>query len=112
MNTKAKVFESRRFEAQSGLSKLNIVNSKQRDPREGCHFGKPTSRSLSENSVVGPRASNVFVWQRRRSRRCCLIVDAAGYSQADNSGCLDPPVNKTVQEKGPLEARSSSPAGS
>jgi hypothetical protein len=27
-------------------------------------------RSLSENSVVGPRASNFFVWQRRRSRRC------------------------------------------
>ncbi len=27
-------------------------------------------RSLSENSVVGPRASNFFGWQRRRSRRC------------------------------------------
>jgi len=35
------------------------------------------------------------------------IVDAAGCSQADNSGCLDPPVNEEVQEKGPLEARSS-----
>jgi hypothetical protein len=47
-----------------------------------------------------------------------FIVDVAGYSQADNSGCLDPTVaakqliNKTVQEKGPLEARSSSPTGS
>jgi len=46
------------------------------------------------------------------------IVDTAGCSQADNSGCLDPTVaakqlnNKTVQEKGPLEARSSSPTGS
>jgi len=40
------------------------------------------------------------------------IVDAAGCRQADNSGCLDPPVVGTVQEKGPLEARSSSPTGS
>jgi len=44
-----------------------------------------------------------------------FIVDAAGCSQADNSGCLDPTVaakqlrNKTVQEKGPLEARSGFP---
>ena len=30
----------------------------------------PRSRSLSENSVVGPRASIFFAWQRRRSRRC------------------------------------------
>jgi len=42
----------------------------------------------------------------------CFIVDAAGYSQTDNSGCLDPPVNETAQEKGPLEARSNSPTGS
>ena len=27
-------------------------------------------RSLSENSVVGPRVSHFFGWQRRRSRRC------------------------------------------
>jgi len=38
-----------------------------------------------------------------------FIVDTAGCSQADNSGCLDPTVNKTVQEKGPLEARSNFP---
>jgi len=48
----------------------------------------------------------------------CSIVDTAGCRQADNSGCLDPTVaakqliNETVQEKGPLEARSSSPTGS
>ena len=36
-----------------------------------------------------------------------FIVDGAGRSQANNSGCLDPPVNERVQEKGPLEARSS-----
>ena len=30
----------------------------------------PRSRSLSENSVVGPRASIFFAWQRRGSRRC------------------------------------------
>jgi hypothetical protein len=35
------------------------------------------------------------------------IVDTAGRSQVDNSGCLDPPVIKTVQAKGPREARSS-----
>ena len=40
-----------------------------------------------------------------------FIVDAAGCGQADNSGCLDPTVaataaDKTIQEKGPLEARS------
>jgi len=40
------------------------------------------------------------------------IVDTAGCSHADNSGCLDPPVNRTAQEKGPLEARSSSATGS
>jgi len=40
-----------------------------------------------------------------------FIVDGAGCSQVDNSGCLDPIVaakqlnNETVQEKGPLEAR-------
>ena len=49
----------------------------------------------------------------------CSIVDTAPDvhrdSQADNRGCLDPTVaaqqlnNKTVQEKGPLEARSSFP---
>ena len=43
-----------------------------------------------------------------------FIVDGAGCSQADNSGCLDPTVaataaDKTTQEKGPLEARSSFP---
>ena len=37
------------------------------------------------------------------------IVDAAGRSQADNSGCLDPPVYEKAQEKGPLEARSAFP---
>jgi len=41
-----------------------------------------------------------------------FVVDTAGCSQANNSGCLDPPVNETAQEKGPLEARSSSPTGS
>jgi len=47
-----------------------------------------------------------------------FIVDTAGCRQADNSGCLDPPVAakqliiKTVQEKKPLEARSGSPTGS
>ena len=30
----------------------------------------PSSRSLPENSVLGPRASHFFAWQRRRSRRC------------------------------------------
>ena len=45
------------------------------------------------------------------------IVDAAGCTQADNSGCLDPTVaakaaDKTIQEKGPVEARSNSPTGS
>ncbi len=40
-----------------------------------------------------------------------FIVDTAGCSQVDNSGCLDPTVaataaDKTIQEKGPLEARS------
>ena len=46
----------------------------------------------------------------------CSIVDTAGCSQADNSGCLDPTVaakqlnNKTVQENKPLEARSSAPS--
>ena len=39
-------------------------------------------------------------------------VDTAGCSQADNSGCLDPPVSETAQGKGPLEARSGSPTGS
>ena len=38
-----------------------------------------------------------------------FIVDGAGCSQANNSGCLDPPVNKTVQEKEPLEARATFP---
>jgi hypothetical protein len=41
-----------------------------------------------------------------------FIVDTAGCRQADNSGCLDPTVYKTVQEKGLLEARLSSPTGS
>ena len=46
-----------------------------------------------------------------------FIVDAAGCSQADNSGCLDPTVaatapDTTIQEKEPLEARSNSPTGS
>ena len=43
-----------------------------------------------------------------------IVVDGAGCSQADNSGCLDPTVaataaDKKIQEKGPLEARSSFP---
>ena len=37
------------------------------------------------------------------------IVDTAGRSQADNSGCLAPPGNKTVPEKGPLETRATLP---
>ena len=44
----------------------------------------------------------------------CSTVDAAGCGQADNGGCLDPTVaataaDKTIQEKGSLEARSSFP---
>ena len=35
-----------------------------------CKMTTRLSMSLSENSVVGPRASHFFVWQRRRSRRC------------------------------------------
>ena len=43
-----------------------------------------------------------------------FIVDTAGCGQADNSGCLDPTVAataafKAIQEKEPLEARSSFP---
>ena len=54
----------------------------------------PSSRSLPENSVLGPRASHFFAWQRRRSRRCWFYRRC---SQA---------------EKGPVEARSISPTGS
>ncbi len=71
--------------------------------------------SLSENSVVGPRASVFSPAKDGEAGDVCFIVDTAGCRQADNSGCLDPTVaakpliNKTVQEKGPLEARSGFP---
>ena len=73
------------------------------------------SRSLSENSVVGPRASAFSPGKDGEAGDVGFIVDTAGCSQADNSGCLDPTVaakqliNKTVQENKPLEARSSFP---
>ena len=54
-------------------------------------------RSLSENSVVGPRASGFFAWQRRRGRRCWFYRRRVGCRQA---------------EERPLEARSNSPTGS
>jgi len=69
-------------------------------------------RSLSENSVVGPRASVFSPDKDGEAGDVFSIVDTAGCRQADNSGCLDPPVNKTVQENKPLEARSSSSTGS
>jgi hypothetical protein len=56
-----------------------------------------TARSLSENSVVGPRASFFSLGKDGEAGDVGFIVDAAGCSQAENK---------------PLEARSSSPTGS
>jgi len=64
---------------------------------------------LPGNSVVGPRASVFSPGKYGEAGDVCFIVDTAGCRQADNSGCLDPPVNEKVQENKPLEARSSFP---
>jgi len=55
------------------------------------------ARSLSENSVVGPRASGFSPDKDGEAGDVCFIVDTAGCQQAENK---------------PLEARSSSPTGS
>ncbi len=49
----------------------------------------------SEDSIVGPRASSFFAWQRRRSRRCLLVVAMAPDVHRDRRA-----------SKGPLAARS------
>ncbi len=56
-----------------------------------------SARSLSENSVVGPRASVFSPDKDGEAGDVCFIVDTAGCRQAENK---------------PLEARSSSPTGS
>jgi hypothetical protein len=53
-------------------------------------------RSLSENSVVGPRASVFSPDKDGEAGDVCFIVDTAGCSPAENK---------------PLKARSSSPTG-
>jgi hypothetical protein len=55
------------------------------------------ARSLSENSVVGPRASVFSAGKDGEAGDVCFIVDTASCGQA---------------EKEPLEARSSSPTDS
>jgi hypothetical protein len=54
-------------------------------------------RSLSENSVVGPRASGFSPGKDGEAGDVCFIVDTAGCRQAEDK---------------PLEARSNSPTGS
>ncbi|MBL7188140.1 MAG: hypothetical protein ISS70_17595 [Phycisphaerae bacterium] len=49
-------------------------------------------QALSENSVVGPRASGFSPGKDGEAGDIGFIVDAAGCSQADNSGCLYPTV--------------------
>jgi len=65
-------------------------------------FCRKTPSSARERAVFSPGKDG-------EAGDVCLIVDTAGCSQVDNSGCLDPTVNRTVQEKGPLEARSGFP---
>jgi len=50
------------------------------------------ARSLSENSVVGPRASGFSPGKEGEAGDVGFIVDTAGCRQADNSGCLYPTV--------------------
>jgi len=71
--------------------------------RERAVFSPGKDGDLSAIALAKARAGDVGV-----------IVEGAGCSQADNSGCLDPTVAataavKTIQEKGRLEARSNSP---
>jgi len=47
---------------------------------------------LSGNSIVGPRASGFSPDKDGEAGDVAFIVDAAGCSQTDNNGCLDPTV--------------------
>ena len=66
--------------------------------------------ALSEHCVVGPRACVFSSGKDGEVGNISFIVDTAGCSQADNSGCLDPtqagtPADKGVQENKPLSDR-------
>jgi hypothetical protein len=50
-------------------------------------------KALSENSVVGPRASVFSPSKDGEAGDIGFIVDGAGCGQADNSGCLYPTVD-------------------
>jgi len=70
---------------------------------------KPSLRSLSENSVVGPRASHFFSLAKP------VPSNAEGTEAGDIGFIVDaaPDVHRDSQaKKGPLEARSSSSTGS
>ena len=55
------------FCRKTPMSVRNQIEFSDRSLRRLSSF---SARSLSENTVVGPRASNFFAWQGRRSRRC------------------------------------------
>jgi len=78
-----------------------------RPSRRMARLCRETPSSARERAVFSPGKDD-------EAGDVGFIVDGVGCSKADNRGCLDPTVaataaDRTIQEKGPLEARSSFP---